>query len=123
MYFGFVQKLDVGREVARVCGEIFMRCKLGRIDKYRHNDASCPSPGVANESHVATMQRAHRRYEGNALTSFPVKFQGPTKGRDRPHNFRVVCHNLRPRRRIVAKIRLRPSKAPCGHANLSTTRV
>src|SRR4051812_36185802 len=54
----------VGGLAARVGGEILVRAELFRVDEDRGDDLVPASPRLGDQGHVAGMERAHRRHQG-----------------------------------------------------------
>ena len=60
-----VQHRRVGRLAARIGGEILVRAELGRIDEDRGDDMVRAPPRLGDQRHMAGVERAHRRHEGD----------------------------------------------------------
>ncbi len=84
-----LQQLGVGRLPPGVGGKVLMRRELGRIDEDRGDDVARPAPPFRDQRHVAGMERAHGRDEGD---NTPVRPQG---GYRVPQRFDVT-DNLHP---------------------------
>ena len=57
----------VGGQRSRIGGEILVGAKLSRIDENAHDDAAGGLCAERGEAHMARMQIAHRRREGDCF--------------------------------------------------------
>ena len=63
---GRVELGDVGLEIARVSGEIFVGPELRGVDEDGGGDEAGAALGLAHQRQVSVVQRAHRRHEPDA---------------------------------------------------------
>src|SRR5438094_744996 len=59
----FLEKLSIALEIPRIGSKIFLRSKLGGIDKDRNHDLIAAFPGVAYEAQMSFMEKPHGRNE------------------------------------------------------------
>src|SRR3990170_8834765 len=71
---GVIEQLSIPCEVARVAGEIFLRRELRRVNEQRDHDPVPACLGVAHETQMALMKRAHRRHQGDPPSLAPRGF-------------------------------------------------